>query len=226
MLMFTLPISCLTTSNLPWFMDLTFQVPMQYCSLQHRTLLLSPVASTTGCCFCFGCIPSFFLELFLHWSPVAYWAPTDLGSSSFSILSFCLFMLSWRSQGKNTEVVCYSLLQWTTFCKNSPLWPVHLGWPHTAWLRFIELDKVVVHVIRLAGCLWLWFLSFCPLMPSLSASVLLGFPLPWTWGISSWLLQQSTASAPYLGRGVAPLGCASVLSVTAAALLHLVSYLC
>ena len=34
-------ISCLTTSNLPWFMDLTFQVPMQYCSLQHRTLLPS-----------------------------------------------------------------------------------------------------------------------------------------------------------------------------------------
>ena len=35
----------------------------------------------------------FFLELFLPWSPVAYWAPTDLGSSSFSILSFCLFIL-------------------------------------------------------------------------------------------------------------------------------------
>ena len=31
--MFTLAISCLTTSNLPWFMDLTFQVPMQYCSI-------------------------------------------------------------------------------------------------------------------------------------------------------------------------------------------------
>ena len=29
---FTLAISCLTTSNLSWFMDLTFQVPMQYCS--------------------------------------------------------------------------------------------------------------------------------------------------------------------------------------------------
>ena len=66
---------------------------MQYCSLQHQTLLLSPVISTTGCCFCFGSIPSFFLELFLHWSPGAYWAPTDLGSSSFSILSFCLFIL-------------------------------------------------------------------------------------------------------------------------------------
>ena len=73
-------------------MDLTFQVPMQYCSLQHWTLLLSPVTSTTGYCFCFGSIPSFFLELFLHWSPIAYWAPTDLGSSSFS-MSCCLFIL-------------------------------------------------------------------------------------------------------------------------------------
>src|SRR5574337_420814 len=59
-------------------MDLTFQVPMQYCFLQHQTLLLSPVTSTTGYCFCFGSNPSFFLELFLHLSPVAYWAPTDL----------------------------------------------------------------------------------------------------------------------------------------------------
>ena len=93
MLMFTLVISCLTTSNLPWFMDLTFQVLMQYCSLQHQILLLSPVPSTNGYCFCFGSIPSFFLELFLHWSPGAYWAPTDLGNSSFSVLSFCLFIL-------------------------------------------------------------------------------------------------------------------------------------
>ena len=30
---FTLAISCLTASNLPWFMDLIFQVPIQYCSL-------------------------------------------------------------------------------------------------------------------------------------------------------------------------------------------------
>ena len=74
-------------------MDLTFQVPMQYCSLQDWTLLISPVTSTTGCCFCFGSIPSFFLELFFYWFPVAFWAPTDSGSSPFSILSFCLFML-------------------------------------------------------------------------------------------------------------------------------------
>ena len=29
-------------------------------------------------------------------------------------------------------------------------WPIHLGWPHTAWLSFTEVDKSVVHVIRLA----------------------------------------------------------------------------
>ena len=90
---FSLAISCLITSNLPWFMDLTFQVPMQYCSLQHQTLLPSLVTSTPGCCFCFGSISSFFLELFLLWSPVAYWAPTDLGSSSLSVQSFFLFIL-------------------------------------------------------------------------------------------------------------------------------------
>ena len=92
MSMFTLAISCLTTSNLPWFMDLPFQVPMQYCSLQCQTLLLSPVTSTTGHCFCFGSISLFFLELFLHWSPVANWAPNEPGNSSFSVLSFFLFI--------------------------------------------------------------------------------------------------------------------------------------
>ena len=93
MLMFILAISLLTTSNLPWFMDLTFQVPMQYSSLQHQTLLLSPITSTTGCSFCFDSISSFFLELFLNRFPVAYWAPTDMGNYSFNVLSFCLFIV-------------------------------------------------------------------------------------------------------------------------------------
>ena len=66
---------------------------MQYCSLQHQTLLPLTVTSTTGPCFCFGSVSSFSLELFLLSSPVAYWTPTDLGSSSFSVISFCLFIL-------------------------------------------------------------------------------------------------------------------------------------
>ena len=75
-----------------------------------------------------------------------------LSVSYYFAFSYC----SWGSQGKNTEVVCHSLLQWTTFCQTSPPRPVHLGWPHTAWLSFIELDKAVVHVIRLASFLWMY----------------------------------------------------------------------
>ena len=139
MLMFTLAISSLTTSNLPWFMDLTFQVSMQYCSLQHRTLLSSPVTSTIGCCFCFGSVSSFFLELFLHWSQVACWPPIDLGSSSFSVLSFCIFILFmgysrqeyWNGLPFPSPV---DHILSTGNDRSFPPWPVHLGWPYTAWL--------------------------------------------------------------------------------------------
>ena len=63
MLMFNLAISCLIISSLPWFMDLIFQVPMQYCSLQHWTLLSPPDTSTTEDCFYFSPASSFVLEL-------------------------------------------------------------------------------------------------------------------------------------------------------------------
>ena len=161
MSVFTLAISCLTTSNLPWFMDLTFQVPMPYCSLQHRTLLPSPVTSTIGHCFHFGSISSFFLEFFLHWSPVAYCAPTDLGSSSFSVLCFCLFILFMRFSRQEywsglpfPSPVDHVLSELST--KTLPSWVALHGMAH----RFIKLGKAVVHVIRLVCFLWLWF-SFC-----------------------------------------------------------------
>ena len=59
--------------------------------LQHLALLPSPLTSTTECSFCFVSISSFLLELFLHSSPVAYQAPTDLVSLSFSVISFLPF---------------------------------------------------------------------------------------------------------------------------------------
>ena len=180
---------------------------MQYCSLQHRTLLLSPVTSTTGYCFCFGSIPSFFLELFLHWSPVAYWAPTDLGSSSFNILSFCLFVLFMRFSRQE---------YWSGLPFSSPVDILSdlstmalLCWvAPQAWLSFIELDKAVVCVIRLASVLWLWFQCVCLPMPSrntyylswVSLTLDLGYvfmaapakcsrcSLPWTRGVFSWPL--------------------------------------
>jgi len=148
MSMFTLAISYLTTSNLPWFMDLTFQVPVQYCSLPHWTLLPSPVTPTTGQ-FLLGSVSSFFLDLFLHSSPVAYWAPNNLGSSSFSVLLFAFSYYSWGSQGKNTEVICYSLLQSTPFCQNTTLTCLSRVAIHGMAHSFIELDKAVIQVISL-----------------------------------------------------------------------------
>ena len=88
--MFSLAISCLTTSNLPCFMDLTFQVLMQKCSLQTLTLLPSPITSTPGCCFHFDSLSLIFLELLLHSSLVPCWAPTNMGSS-FSVSYFLPF---------------------------------------------------------------------------------------------------------------------------------------
>ena len=175
---------------------------MQCCTLQDRTLLLSPVTSTTGCCFCFGFILSFFVELFLQWSPVAYWAPTYLGSSSFSVLSFCLFILFMGFSRQETwsglpfpSPVDHVLSELSTM--TCPNWVALHGMAHS----FIELDKAVVHVIRLASCLWCGFsLSafWCPLS---APTVLLGFLLPWTWGISSRLTQQSAAAAPDFALG-------------------------
>ena len=97
--MFILTISCLTTFNFPWFMDLKFQVPMQHCSLQHQILLLSPDTPTTEHHFCFDPAISSFLELLVvlfSSSPVPYWTHSDLKDSSFGVISFCPFIQFMR----------------------------------------------------------------------------------------------------------------------------------
>ena len=156
--------------------------------------------------FGFGSIPSFFLELFLHCSPVAYWVPSDLGSSSFSIPLFCLFILfigfsrqEYWSGLPFPSPVDHILSDLSIMTRPSWVAP-------TAWLSFIELDKTGVCVVRLASFLWLWFQSVCPLMPSCNTNLLtwvsltfdVGYrftaapakrsccSLPWTRGISSW----------------------------------------
>ena len=104
-------------------------------------------------------------------------------------------------------MVCHSFLQGTIFCQTSPPWLIHLGCPYMTWLNFIELDKAVVHVtdwLVVCECGFSLSALWCPLS---TPTILLGFLLPWTWGISSQLLQQSAAAAPYLGSRVAPLGC-------------------
>ena len=87
--MFTLAISCLAISSLPWFMDLTFQVPMQYCSLQHRTTSITSHIHNWVLFLLWLCL--FILSGVI--SPLfSSSIPTTLGSSFFSVLSFCLFI--------------------------------------------------------------------------------------------------------------------------------------
>ena len=64
--------------------------------------------------------------------------------------SYCL----WDSEVKSTEVVYHSLLQWTMFLSEFSTMTL-LSWValHGMVHSFIELDKAVVHVIRLVSFL-------------------------------------------------------------------------
>ena len=131
-----LAISCLIMSSLPWFMDLTFQVPKKY--ILYSTGLYFPIRHIYNW-GSFPLWPSCFLlsEAVGNCPPLypsskrdTFW-PAGL---SFWCQIFFLFRMSMGFSGKNTGVGCHFLLQWTTFCQNSALWPVPLGWPGTEWL--------------------------------------------------------------------------------------------
>ena len=130
-------------------MDLTFQVRMQYCSLQHRTLLSPPDTSTAECHFCFGPAASFFLGLLviaLHSSPAAYRTPSDIEGSSSSVISFCLFLLFmgflwqeyWRGLSSPPPVDHIFSGLFTMTC---PSWVALHSMAH----NFIELHKPLQH---------------------------------------------------------------------------------
>ena len=158
--MFTLAISCLILSNLPWFMDLTFHIPMQYCSLQHQTLFSPPDTSNNWAVF------PLWLNLILlsgAISPVFSRSilDTNLGSSSISVIPFYFFMLfmefsrqEWWSDLPFLSPVDHVLSELSTMTRLS--WVALDGMTHS----FTELDKVVIHVISLVSFLSLWF-SFC-----------------------------------------------------------------
>ena len=119
------------------------------------------VISTTGCCFCFGSVSSVFLKLFLHSSSVAYWAPTNLGSSSFSVLSFHLFILFMGfSRQEYWSGLPFPSPVDHVFSELSTMTHLSCVALHGMAHSFIELDKAVVHVIRLGSFLWLGF-SVC-----------------------------------------------------------------
>ena len=112
------------------------------------------------------------------------------GEFIFQCQSFCLFILLMGFSRQEYWSGLTSLLQRITFCQSSPPWPIGLGWPHTTWLSFIELDKAVVLV-------WLDWLVFCDYGFSLSAPD----------SLSQCLLSYLGFS--YLGRGVSLHSCSS-----------------
>ena len=142
--------------------------------------------------------------------PVAYWAPTDLGSSSFSVLSFWLFILFMEFSRQEYWSGLPFPSPVPTFCQTSPPWPLCLGWPHTAWLSFIELDKlwsvwsdwlVVCDCGFSLSALWCSLSAYRLTWVSLTLDKGYLFmaasakrshcSLPWTWGSSSELLPLS-----------------------------------
>ena len=150
---FTLAISCLTTYNLPWFMDLTFQVNIALYSIEpcfyHQSYPQLGVV--------FALAPSLhsFWSFFLCSSPVAYWTLLTWGAHLLVSYLFTFSYCSWGSQGKNTEAVCHSLLQWTTFCQ------LHI-------LHQIKWIPRLCTCPRLS-CLWFWsLLPSCLTCQSLS----------------------------------------------------------
>ena len=149
--MFTLAISFLITANLLWYMDLIFQVPMQYCCLQHQTLLPSQVTSTTGHCFHFGFISSFLLELFLYSSPAAFYILTNLRSSFVCVIIVCLFILFMEFSGHE---------YWSCLSFTSPVdhvLPELSTMPNTAWL-IVSLSRIRLWSMWL---IWLVFSDYC-----------------------------------------------------------------
>ena len=160
MSMFTLAISCLTTSNLPWFMDLTFQVPMQYYSLQHQSLLPSLATCTSGCWFCFGSVSSFRLEF----SPL--FSSSILGTYGPCEFIFrCHIFLPFHTFHGVLKAI---ILKWFAIpFSNGPCFvrtlhhdPSVLGGPTWHGSQFHWVRQGLVHVISLISFLWLWF-SFC-----------------------------------------------------------------
>ena len=83
---FNLVISCLTTTKLPWFVDLMSHVSMQYCSLQHQASLSPQGTSTTELVLlwpshsllsgavssCPSLFPSSILNIFWPWGLIFY----------------------------------------------------------------------------------------------------------------------------------------------------------
>ena len=120
---------------------------MQYCFVQHQTLLPSPVTSTTG--YCFALAQS--LHTFWSYSPPI--SSSILGTYQPGQFIFqCPIFLPFHTVH---GVIKARILKWlaTPFSSGARIvrslhHDLHLAL-HSMAHSFLELDKAVVHVIRL-----------------------------------------------------------------------------
>ena len=135
-------------------------------------------------------------DLQLHAGHLPTW-DVPLSVPYLFAFSYC----SWGSQGKNTEVVCHSLLQWPTFYQTSPPWPFRLGWPHTAWLSFTESNKGIQRIQSLAH-VWLFaapWTTGSSVHGIFQAGIVEWAAIPFSRG-SSWPRDQTRVSLIVSGR--------------------------
>ena len=133
MSVFTLAISCL---NIQFFLIHGPDIPGSYAisSFTVSDFTFTADTSTAKHCFCFGPASSLFLELFLHSSPEVYWTPSNLGSSSSGVISFCLVILFMGfSRGEYWSGLPFPSPVDHVLSELSTMTPLS-WWPCMAWL--------------------------------------------------------------------------------------------
>ena len=162
MSIFTLTISCLTTSNLPWFMDLTFHIPMLF-TASDFTSITSHIHNWVLFMLWLHLF-YFFLDLFpplFSSSILGTYRPGDF------IFQCHIFFPFHTVHGVPKHEY------WSGLLFPSPIDHILSELPTMTCLGFalygmlyifIDLDKAVIHVIILVSFLWMWFLFSLPSM--------------------------------------------------------------
>ena len=143
---------------------------MQYCSLQHWTLLSPPNTSTTEHHFHFGPASSFFWSYF---SALPQYH-TDLRGSSSNVMSFCLFILymgflrqTYWSSLPFPSPVDQSLSKLSTM--TCPCWMALHCVAHslTELCKPLCHDKAVIHLISLIAKMLMFIVTIACLAVSI-----------------------------------------------------------
>ena len=167
MSLFPLAISCLTMSSLPWFMDLTFQVPMQY--LFFTALYFA-----------------FTTRHIQNWALFPLWFSLFIPSGAISLLLSCSILDTYQHGEFIFQcpiflpfhivhgVLKARILKWFAVLFSSgphsvrslhhdlPILGCPTGMAYFHWVR----QGCGPSVIRLTSFLWVWFQCVFPLMPS------------------------------------------------------------